>query len=265
MAEVVVGLDSILALQEKANKTSKPAGGMTIFGRKIHLGNASLIEDGRGEVEEKATSIFPSTGENSGGQLKSLELFFDTLGNENKVLYKFDFETISIATDDFTYGYENLYIDDTRTYKATLPNGQVIAIVRPYDDSMNSQFMNEASILIQLEHENLVNLLGYCFEGTEVLLVYEYAPIGSLGKFVYDSTDSRQTILDWDTRYKIILGVARVLVYLHKHAPLEIVHCNVQPGNILLDRSLNPKLSDFRWARAINDTNYIESEHSCET
>ncbi|GJR01534.1 kinase RLK-Pelle-CrRLK1L-1 family protein [Tanacetum coccineum] len=263
MAEVVVGLDSILALQEKANKTSKPAGGMTIFGRKIHLGNASLIEDGRGEVEEKATSIFPSTGENSGGHLKSLELFFDTLGNENKVLYKFDSETISIATNNFSD--RNIILDhliDISTYKGRLPNGQVIAIVRPNNDnSMNSQFMNEASILVQLEHENLVNLLGYCIEGTQVLLVYEYAANESLSNLLY----GMYPVLDWNKRFKIILGVARVLVYLHKHAPLEIIHCNVQPGNILLDTSLNPKLWDFRWARTINDTNYIESDHSCET
>ncbi|GJR01531.1 serine-threonine/tyrosine-protein kinase catalytic domain-containing protein [Tanacetum coccineum] len=240
MAEVVVGLDSILALQEKANKTSRPAGGMTVFGRKI------------------PTSIFPSNGENSGGHLKSLELFFDTLGNENKVLYKFDSETICIATNNFSDRNEILDIH-TRTYKGRLSNGQVISIVRPYDDSMNSQFMKEASIVIQLEHGNLVNLLGYCIEGTKVL-VYEDAPNGSLGgNLLYG------TFLDWNKRYKIILGVARVLVYLHKHAPLEIIHCNVEPINVLLDRSLNPKLSDFRWARAINDTNYIEDDHRCGT
>ncbi|PWA72661.1 serine-threonine/tyrosine-protein kinase catalytic domain-containing protein [Artemisia annua] len=168
MAEVVVGLDSVLALQEEANKTSRSAGGMTIFGKKI------------------LTSIFPSNGENSGGHLKSLELFFDTLGNENKVLYKFDYETICIATDYFSEENRILEYSD-HMYKGTLPNGQVIAIVLPYNDSMNdSQFMKEVSIRVQLEHDNLVNLLGYCItEGTEVFLVYEYAPHGSLGKLLY--------------------------------------------------------------------------------
>nr|GEU59362.1 serine-threonine/tyrosine-protein kinase catalytic domain-containing protein [Tanacetum cinerariifolium] len=326
MAEVVVGLNSVLALQEKANKTSRPAGGMTIFGRKIptsifpskgensgrHLESLELFFDTLGNgnnvlykfdsktisiatedfsyrnktvnlngtytYKEKAnktsrpaggmkifgrkipTSIFPSKGENSGGHLESLELFFDTLGNGNKVLYKFDSKTISIATDDFSYRNKTVNLNGTYTYKGRLPNGQVIAVVRPYGNRMTSQLMGEASILVQLEHENLVNLLGYCIK--EVFLVYEYAPNGSLGNLLYDS---RRTILDWNIRYKIILGVARVLVYLHKHAPLEIIHCNVQPWNVLLDRSLNPKLSDFRWARAINDTNNIEDNHSCGT
>ncbi|GJZ04216.1 serine-threonine/tyrosine-protein kinase catalytic domain-containing protein [Tanacetum coccineum] len=294
MAEVVVGLDYVLALQEKANKTSRPAGGMTIFGRK------------------RPTSIFPFNGENSGEHLKSLELFFDTLGNENKVLNKFDSETISIATDDFSYKNIVFNLGDTYTYKGRLPNDQYIAIVRSYNDSMNGQFMKEASILSQLEHENLCSLLGYCIKGTEVLLVYEYAPIGSLGKFVYginfhfslyisyEVTRSREglrartmvcnhcplqglrlfskfhlsyarddiighqscsrglclhdypecTLLDWNKRYKIILGVARVLVYLHKHASLEIIHCSVQPRNVLLDRSLDPKLSNYRCGRS---------------
>lgn len=77
--------------------------------------------------------------------------------------------------------------------------------------------------------------------------------------------DSTCTLLDWNKRYKIILGVARVLVYLHKDAPLKIIHCNVEPGNVLLDKSLNPKLSEFGCARAINGTNYIEDDHCCGT
>lgn len=69
--------------------------------------------------------------------------------------------------------------------------------------------------------------------------------------------DPKSTLLDWNNRYKIILGVARVLLYLHKHAPIRIIHRDVNPGNILLDESFDPKLSDFGLATPINETDCI--------
>uniref|UniRef100_A0A251TN61 non-specific serine/threonine protein kinase n=1 Tax=Helianthus annuus TaxID=4232 RepID=A0A251TN61_HELAN len=65
-------------------------------------------------------------------------------------------------------------------------------------------------------------------------------------------------LLDWNKRYKIILGVARVLVYLHNHAPIQIIHRDVKPSNILLDESFDPKLLDFGAAIAIYETDHIE-------
>ncbi|PWA70328.1 serine-threonine/tyrosine-protein kinase catalytic domain-containing protein [Artemisia annua] len=234
-----------------------PKGSSDILG----IGTGSLVGKLSISLGLKSISVSPiervSICSPKGGRLKSLELFFGTLDSENKVLYKFDSKTISIATDYFSEANRILnYSDDM--YKGRLPNDQDIAIVRPYYDIKNEHLMKEASILAQLEHENLFNLLGYCIEGMKVLLVYEFAPTASLDDLLYDSTC---TLLDWNKRYKIILGVARVLVYLHKHAPLEIIHCNVQPGSVLLDKSLNPKLSGFMWARATNDTNCIDDDH----
>ena len=63
--------------------------------------------------------------------------------------------------------------------------------------------------------------------------------------------DPMSTLLDWNEPHKIILGVARVLIYLHKHAPIQIIHGNAKPSNILLDVSLDPKLADFWFARCL--------------
>ncbi|PWA97259.1 serine-threonine/tyrosine-protein kinase catalytic domain-containing protein [Artemisia annua] len=231
MAEVVVGLESVLALQEKVSKTSQPAG-MRIFGRKVPM------------------FAFPSNGENSGGRLKSLELFFDTLDSENKVLYKFDSETISIATDYFSKANRILKHDSDNMYKGRLPNDQDIAIVRPYNDSMNVQLMQEASILTQFEHEILFNLVGYCIEGTKVLLVYEFVPYASLLHLLlgmdFSLLHAKCTLLDWKKRYNIILGVAKGLLYLHD---IQIIYGNVISENIILDASLDPKLSGISGAR----------------
>ncbi|KAJ0698006.1 putative protein kinase RLK-Pelle-DLSV family [Helianthus annuus] len=99
--------------------------------------------------------------------------------------------------------------------------------------------MNEASILVKFVHENMIELLGYCIDGTKVYLVYDLAPKATLAGLMFDPTCN---LLDWNKRCKIILGVARVLAYLHNHAPIRIIHRDVKPANILLDESSDPKL-----------------------
>ncbi|KAD6794764.1 hypothetical protein E3N88_05660 [Mikania micrantha] len=116
------------------------------------------------------------------------------------------------------------------------------------------QCMNEASFLVSLEHENVIQLLGYCIERTKVYLLYDLAFNATLAGLIYDPVCN---LLDWDKRYKIILGVARVLVYLHNHAPIRIIHGDVNLRNILLDESFNLKLSGFRSAITINETDRI--------
>ncbi|KAJ0701388.1 putative protein kinase RLK-Pelle-DLSV family [Helianthus annuus] len=109
--------------------------------------------------------------------------------------------------------------------------------------------MNEASILVKFEHENMIELLGYCINGTKVYLIYDLAPKATLAGLMFDPTCN---LLDWNKRCKIILGVARVLAYLHNHAPIRIIHRDVKPANILLDESFDPKLSCFGTACWIN-------------
>ncbi|KAM0020347.1 putative protein kinase RLK-Pelle-CrRLK1L-1 family [Helianthus debilis subsp. tardiflorus] len=214
MAKVVVGLESTLALQEKANNTLQPTS-MNFFAR----------------LAPKV--IFPSF-ENSGGRsLKSLELYFNTVGGENQTLHRFDINTLIVATENFSEAHNKITHTFDPLYKGKLQNGQSIAVLRTpplLDMESENKYMNEALILVKLEHENVAKLLGYCIEGT-----------------VYPE----RTLSNWDKQYKVILGVARALLYLHRDAPVTVIHFNVEPGSILLDESLNPILSSFWYARCL--------------
>ncbi|XP_021909119.1 cysteine-rich receptor-like protein kinase 10 [Carica papaya] len=109
------------------------------------------------------------------------------------------------------------------------------------------KFRNEVKLLTEIHHENLVTLLGYCEEGPERMLVYEYLPNGNLDNFLFDKDKS--LCLDWTTRFQIVTEVARGILYLHEEVPERIIHRDIKASNILLDEQLNPKISGFGWAR----------------
>ncbi|KAL8242782.1 hypothetical protein R6Q59_013084 [Mikania micrantha] len=235
MAEVVFCLESILALQEKANNTSH----LTIMQNIARFAPAV---------------ISPYNVENSGGSsVNSLELYFDTVGGENQTLHRFDLDTLIVATENFSEANKIAPYRYVR-YKGKLQNGQSITVApTPSGAQREKDYMNEASILVKLEHENVAKLLGYCIVGKTWFLVYEFAVLESLDRLMFDP---KCTLLNWDTRYKIVLGVAKALLYLHKDAPVRVIHSDVNSGNIFLDESLNAKLSNFWNARflAINET-----------
>ncbi|KAL4628558.1 hypothetical protein ACB092_05G247900 [Castanea dentata] len=160
-----------------------------------------------------------------------------------------DFSTIRDATDNFSDAFKLGKGGFGTVYKGKLSNGREIAVKRLSKMSRQGdlQFKNEVMLVAKLQHRNLVRLLGFCLEGDERLLIYEFVPNRSLDRYIFDPM--KRAHLDWERRYKIIKGIARGLLYLHEDSRLRIIHRDLKAGNILLDAEMNPKVSDFGMAR----------------
>uniref|UniRef100_A0A166IV55 Uncharacterized protein n=1 Tax=Daucus carota subsp. sativus TaxID=79200 RepID=A0A166IV55_DAUCS len=165
---------------------------------------------------------------------------------------QYEFVTIEVATSYFSDSNKLGQGGFGAVYKGTLQNGQEIAVKRLSRGSNQGQqeFVNEVILVAKLQHRNLVRLLGFCFEGTEKLLIYEFVPNASLDHFIFDSV--KRSYLDWERRYKIIGGTARGILYLHEDSRLRIIHRDLKASNVLLDAEMNPKIADFGMARLFN-------------
>ncbi|KAK9064217.1 hypothetical protein SSX86_015597 [Deinandra increscens subsp. villosa] len=161
----------------------------------------------------------------------------------------FDFTTLVIATDNFSDANKLGQGGFGCVYKGTLTGGHVVAVKRLSKTSGQGidELKNEVRLIAKLQHRNLVRLLGCCIEVEEKLLVYEYMENKSLNTFLFDIEDSAR--LDWQKRFDIIFGIARGLLYLHQDSRLRIIHRDLKASNILLDKEMNPKISDFGMAR----------------
>ncbi|XP_061354441.1 cysteine-rich receptor-like protein kinase 10 isoform X2 [Gastrolobium bilobum] len=162
---------------------------------------------------------------------------------------QFDFGTIEAATNKFSADNKLGEGGFGTVYKGTLPSGQEIAVKRLSKSSGQGaeEFKNEVVVVAKLQHRNLVRLLGFCLQGEEKILVYEYVPNKSLDYILFDPEKQRE--LDWTRRYKIIAGIARGIQYLHEDSRLRIIHRDLKASNILLDGDMIPKISDFGMAR----------------
>ncbi|KAM5587866.1 hypothetical protein ABKV19_006355 [Rosa sericea] len=166
----------------------------------------------------------------------------------------FCLKEIKAASDDFDSANKIGEGGFGPVFKGQLPNGSLIAIKQLSSNSKqgNREFLNEMGMISCLQHPNLVILHGCCIEGDQLLLVYEYMENNSLARALY-GPEKHQLKLDWPTRLKICIGIARGLAFLHEESRLKIVHRDIKATNVLLDRDLNAKISDFGLAKLDED------------
>ncbi|XP_042028152.1 probable leucine-rich repeat receptor-like serine/threonine-protein kinase At3g14840 [Salvia splendens] len=134
-------------------------------------------------------------------------------------------------------------------FKGVLSDGTIIAVKQLSSKSKqgNREFVNEIGMISALQHPNLVKLYGCCMEGNQLMLVYEYMENNNLARALFGL--EHQLHLDWPMRQKICVGIARGLAYLHEESRLKIVHRDIKATNVLLDKKLVPKISDFGLAK----------------
>ncbi|GMH17099.1 hypothetical protein Nepgr_018940 [Nepenthes gracilis] len=179
------------------------------------------------------------------GQITTLQL--------NKVPAKFSLAQIKSATAGFS---KNRVVGEGASavvYLGFLPNGKELAVKRfkcvSRTDEIINPFNNEFTAMARcLRHRNLVQLLGWCCEDKELVLVFEYMPNGSLDKNLHESSDFL-TVLTWEQRMNIVLGVAAALTYLHEGCDRQIIHRDVKTCNVMLDTDFTAKLGDFGLAQ----------------
>ncbi|KAL9268406.1 putative serine/threonine-protein kinase PBL7 [Drosera capensis] len=150
-----------------------------------------------------------------------------------------------------------------KVYKGRLESmNQIVAIkqLNPNGWQGNREFLVEVLMLSLVHHPNLVKLIGYCADGDQRLLVYEYMPLGSLADHLHDLAPGAK-VLDWNTRMKIAAGAARGLEYLHDKAKPPVIYRDLKCSNILLGEGFHPKLSDFGLAKLgpVGDNTHVST------
>ncbi|CAN6924641.1 unnamed protein product [Brassica oleracea] len=164
----------------------------------------------------------------------------------------FSFNSVALATGNFAEENKLGQGGFGTVYKGNFPGDTEIAVKRLSGKSKQGleEFKNEILLIAKLQHRNLVRLVGCCIENNEKILLYEYMPNKSLDSFLFD--EDKRGSLDWKKRWEIIGGIARGLLYLHRDSRLKIIHRDLKASNILLDKEMNPKISDFGMARIFN-------------
>uniref|UniRef100_A0A3Q7EQZ7 non-specific serine/threonine protein kinase n=1 Tax=Solanum lycopersicum TaxID=4081 RepID=A0A3Q7EQZ7_SOLLC len=165
----------------------------------------------------------------------------------------FSFEELKKWTNNFSETNDIGCGGYGKVYRGTLPNGELVAIKRALQGSMQGahEFKTEIELLSRVHHKNVVGLAGFCFDQAEQMLVYEYIPNGTLKDGLSGKTGIR---LDWMRRLRIAVGAARGLQYLHDLVNPPIIHRDIKSNNILLDDRLNARVADFGLSKLLGDS-----------
>ncbi|KAG2622068.1 hypothetical protein PVAP13_3NG288241 [Panicum virgatum] len=167
---------------------------------------------------------------------------------------RFRYGELAIATDDFSDDHKLGEGGFGSVYRGFLKEmGLEVAIKRVSKGSKQGrkEYASEVSIISRLRHRNLVQLIGWCHGGVELLLVYELMPNGSIDTHLYSGA-SGNTVLPWPLRHEIVLGLGSALLYLHQDWEQCVLHRDIKPSNVMLDASFHAKLGDFGLARLVD-------------
>ncbi|KAM7267892.1 hypothetical protein ACFE04_010058 [Oxalis oulophora] len=186
----------------------------------------------------------------SSSSRKSVAVWFDGFKRSNVVSFsgipEYNYRDLLKATSNFTTVIGQGAFGPV--YKAQMSTGETVAVKVLATDSKQGEkeFQAEVTLLGRLHHRNLVNLVGYCAEKGQHMLVYVYMSNGSLASHLYSE---EKELLGWDLRVYIALDVARGLEYLHDGAVPPVIHRDIKSSNILLDQNMKARVSDFGLSR----------------
>jgi len=175
---------------------------------------------------------------------------------KNLVSIRYSYSKIKKMTENFKDklgegGYGTVY-------KGTLRSGRLVAVKMLGKSKANGQdFINEVATIGRIHHVNVVQLIGFCVQGPNRALIYEFMPKGSLNKYIFSPEES--VVLSYKKLYDIAIGIARGIEYLHQGCDMQILHFDIKPHNILLDENFTPKVSDFGLAKLYPVDNNIVS------
>ncbi|KAH0907129.1 hypothetical protein HID58_038956 [Brassica napus] len=171
----------------------------------------------------------------------------------------FTLRDLQMATNQFSR--DNIIGDGGYgvVYRGNLVNGSPVAVKKLLNNlgQADKDFRVEVEAIGHVRHKNLVRLLGYCMEGTQRMLVYEYVNNGNLEQWLRGDNQNHE-YLTWEARLKILIGTAKALAYLHEAIEPKVVHRDIKSSNILIDDKFNSKISDFGLAKLLGaDKSFI--------
>ncbi|KAK9111495.1 hypothetical protein Scep_019014 [Stephania cephalantha] len=157
----------------------------------------------------------------------------------------FSYQELESATSKFSPDKLIGKGGSSQVYRGSLPDGKELAvkILKPSEEAVK-EFVLEIEIITALQHKNIVSLFGFCYDNNKLLLVYDFLSRGSLEENLHGNKNEKLSF-GWEERYKVAIGVAEALEYLHGGCAKPVIHRDVKSSNILLSDDFDPQLSDF--------------------
>lgn len=187
----------------------------------------------------------------AGGHKEAIDIALEDEFEKGTGPKRFTYRELSRATNNFAEAGKLGEGGFGGVYRGLLSNQNTeIAVKRVSRGSKQGkkEYISEVRIISRLRHRNLVQLIGWCHEQGQLILVYEFMPNGSLDSHLFGG----KVILTWNVRYKIALGLASALLYLHEEWEQCVVHRDIKSSNVMLDSNFNAKLGDFGLARLVD-------------